>query len=152
MKSLELQKNFLESKLRNKLCKIAKQRAELNRRETEAITTTVRANIYNQLLVGSLLEQLVQRIFKGEVNLESEVELKSESEQDVIAFLKLEHRLRLAKDTQSRSCPDGTDITVPELDQESTLVALTILLTELEPALTDKGKCQPEFNLQETMD
>ena len=61
---MELNENFLENRLEEELQKINEQRAELGRREKNAVATMLRDDLENKSLMGNLLEASVERIFK----------------------------------------------------------------------------------------
>ncbi len=63
IRDMELNKNFLENRLDEQLQAISEQRAELDRREREAIATTLQEDKENKLLIGSFLEDAVNTIF-----------------------------------------------------------------------------------------
>lgn len=56
IKDMELNKNFLESRLDKQLQTICEQRAELDKKESSAIADTLQEDKQNEILVGSLLE------------------------------------------------------------------------------------------------
>lgn len=62
VKDIELMQNFLENRLEEKLRTISEYRAELNRKEKEAIETMLQEDEEKQLLVGSFIEASVTRI------------------------------------------------------------------------------------------
>jgi hypothetical protein len=63
IKDIELTQNFLENRLEEELKTISKQRAELDRKEKEAIVTMLREDQEKRLLVGSFIEASVGKIF-----------------------------------------------------------------------------------------
>ncbi|KAL9002129.1 MAG: hypothetical protein Q9188_004921 [Gyalolechia gomerana] len=65
IKSQELNKNYLETKLKDELDEIKRQREELVKREQEAISTIVTEDGENTHFVGSLLERRLQSILDG---------------------------------------------------------------------------------------
>lgn len=65
IKSQELNKNFLETKLNNELAEITRLREELMRREQKAISTMVTEDEENTHFVGSLLERRLRNIMDG---------------------------------------------------------------------------------------
>jgi hypothetical protein len=60
IRDMELNKNFLENRLDEQLQAISEQRAELDRKEKEAITTMLQEDQENKLLMGSFLEDAVK--------------------------------------------------------------------------------------------
>ena len=56
IKDMELNKNFLESRLDKQLQTICEQRAELDKKESSTIADTLHEDKQNEILVGSLLE------------------------------------------------------------------------------------------------
>jgi hypothetical protein len=60
---MELNKNFLENRLNEQLQVISEQRAELDRKEREAIATMLQEDRENKLLIGSFLEDAVNTTF-----------------------------------------------------------------------------------------
>lgn len=60
---MELNKNFLENRLDEQLQAISEQRAELDRKEREAIATMLQEDEENKLLIGSFLEDAVNTTF-----------------------------------------------------------------------------------------
>jgi hypothetical protein len=60
IKDMKLNKNFLENRLDSQLQMIRKQRDELDRKETEAISTMFREDMENKTLTGSILETSVR--------------------------------------------------------------------------------------------
>lgn len=65
IKSQELNKNYLETKLTDELDEIKRQREELVKREQEAISTIVTEDGENTSFVGSLLERRLRSILDG---------------------------------------------------------------------------------------
>jgi hypothetical protein len=63
IKDMQLNKNFLENRLDGQLKMIQEQRAELDRKETDAVATMLREDIENKLLIGSILEASVREAF-----------------------------------------------------------------------------------------
>ncbi|EEQ27352.1 ubiquinol-cytochrome-c reductase cytochrome c1 [Microsporum canis CBS 113480] len=63
IKSQELNKNFLEMQLQEKLDDIQKQREELKKREKDAVATMLNEDEENKYLVGSLLEESIASVF-----------------------------------------------------------------------------------------
>ena len=66
VKSQELNKNYLETKLKNELDEIQRQREELAKRERQAISTMVTEDEDNTYFIGSLLEGKLRRILDGD--------------------------------------------------------------------------------------
>lgn len=66
IKSQELNKNYLETKLQDKLNEIKRQREELVEQEREAISTLVTEDRDNMHFVGSLLESNLRNILGGD--------------------------------------------------------------------------------------
>ncbi|KAL9029218.1 MAG: hypothetical protein Q9196_002514 [Gyalolechia fulgens] len=66
VKSQELNKNYLETKLRDELDEIKRQREELAKREQDAISTIVIEDNDNTLFVGSLIEGKLRCILDGD--------------------------------------------------------------------------------------
>ena len=64
IKAMELSKNVLEDTVSTELQKIQQKREELERMETELIRTMLDNDTNNKILIGSLLEDSVSRIFK----------------------------------------------------------------------------------------
>ena len=60
IRDMELNKNFLEERLDKQLHAIQEQRAELDRKEQEAIATMLREDQENKLLIGSFLEASIK--------------------------------------------------------------------------------------------
>lgn len=56
IKDMELNKNFLESRLDEQLQTIYEQRAELDKKESSTIAATLHEDKQNEVLIGSLLE------------------------------------------------------------------------------------------------
>jgi hypothetical protein len=65
IRDMELNKNFLENRLDEQLQAISEQRAELDRKEKEAIATMLQEDQENKLLIGSFLEDAVKITFGG---------------------------------------------------------------------------------------
>jgi hypothetical protein len=63
IRDMELNKNFLENRLDEQLQAISEQRAELDRREREAIATMLQEDQENKLLIGSFLEDAIDTTF-----------------------------------------------------------------------------------------
>jgi hypothetical protein len=63
IRALELNKNFLETKLEHDMEDIARQRRELDEKEKEAIATMLREDKDYGSLIGVLLSQTVQQLF-----------------------------------------------------------------------------------------
>ncbi|KAL5330312.1 hypothetical protein ACEPPN_003838 [Leptodophora sp. 'Broadleaf-Isolate-01'] len=63
IRDMELNKNFLENRLDEQLQAISEQRAELDRKEREAIATMLQEDEENKLLIGSFLEDAVNTTF-----------------------------------------------------------------------------------------
>lgn len=63
IRSLELNKNFLETELEHQMKDIARQRKELDEKEKESIATMLRRDKDYGSLIGVLLLQTVQQIF-----------------------------------------------------------------------------------------
>ena len=63
IRDIELNKNFLENRLDEQLQAISEQRAELDRKENEAIATMLQEDHENKLLIGSFLEDAVKTTF-----------------------------------------------------------------------------------------
>ena len=66
IKSQELNKNYLEKKLKDELDEIERQRDELDKREREAISTMVTEDEANMQFIGSLLEGRLRNILCGD--------------------------------------------------------------------------------------
>ncbi|RDL40953.1 uncharacterized protein BP5553_00932 [Venustampulla echinocandica] len=64
IRDMELNKNFLENRLDEQLQVISEQRAELDRKEKEAIATMLQDDQENKLLIGSFLEDAVKITFR----------------------------------------------------------------------------------------
>ncbi|OBT76527.1 hypothetical protein VF21_05437 [Pseudogymnoascus sp. 05NY08] len=60
IKDMKLNKNFLENRLDSQLQMIREQREELDRKETEAISTMFREDMENKALTGSILDTSVR--------------------------------------------------------------------------------------------
>jgi hypothetical protein len=69
IKPIELNKNVLEDGVSNEFQKIHQQRKELDRREIDLIEKMLKEDNENKSLIGHLLEDSVERIFKEEVDL-----------------------------------------------------------------------------------
>ena len=65
VKSQELNKNYLETKLKNELDEIERQREELAKREQQAISVMETEDEDNTRFIGSLLEDKLQNILGG---------------------------------------------------------------------------------------
>lgn len=65
IKDMKLDKNFLENMLDGQLQMICEQREELDRKETEAVSTMFRGDIENRSLTGSILETSVREAFNS---------------------------------------------------------------------------------------
>ncbi|KAH8684278.1 hypothetical protein BGZ60DRAFT_397194 [Tricladium varicosporioides] len=63
IRDMELNKNFLENRLDEQLRDIFEQRAELDRREKDAIAMMLRGDQENKLLIGSFLENAINTTF-----------------------------------------------------------------------------------------
>ena len=63
IRDMELNKNFLENRLDEQLKAISDQRAELDRKEKNAIATMLQEDEENKLLIGSFLEEAVKNTF-----------------------------------------------------------------------------------------
>jgi hypothetical protein len=63
IRDMELNKNFLENRLDEQLQAISEQRAELDRKEKEAIAIMLQEDQENKLLIGSFLEDAVNTTF-----------------------------------------------------------------------------------------
>ena len=63
IRDMELNKNFLENRLDEQLQAISEQRAELDRKEKEAIAIMLQEDQENKLLIGSFLEDAVNSTF-----------------------------------------------------------------------------------------
>lgn len=63
IRDMELNKNFLENRLDEQFQAISEQRAELDRKEREAIATMLQEDQENKLLIGSFLEDAVNTTF-----------------------------------------------------------------------------------------
>ena len=72
MRALELNKNFLETKLEQELQKIAKQRRELDEKEKGAVVTMLREDEDHGSFIGVLLLNSVKQIFDKSENKEPE--------------------------------------------------------------------------------
>ena len=66
IKSQELNKNYLETKLKDELDDIKRQREELAKREREAVSTMVAEDEDNMHFIGSLLGGRLQKILSGD--------------------------------------------------------------------------------------
>ena len=83
IRALELNKNFLETKVEEEMEQIAKQRRELDEREKEAVVTMLRQDKDQGSLIGALLSQSVKQIFDKSENKKPEAtgaELNSDQE------------------------------------------------------------------------
>jgi len=83
IRALELNKNFLETKVEEEMEQIAKQRRELDEREKEAVVTMLREDKDQGSLIGALLSQSVKQIFDKSENKKPEAtgaELNSDQE------------------------------------------------------------------------
>ena len=63
IRDMELNKNFLEDRLDKQLQDIQEQRAELDRKEQEAIATMLREDQENKALIGSFLDTSIKNTF-----------------------------------------------------------------------------------------
>lgn len=63
IKAMELHKNALEDNLKRDLDSIAARRRELDRQEEECIRNMYSADYENKMLIASLLDEAVQRLF-----------------------------------------------------------------------------------------
>ncbi|KAH8587971.1 hypothetical protein B0O99DRAFT_731242 [Bisporella sp. PMI_857] len=63
IRDMELNKNFLENRLDEQLQAISEQRAELDKKEKEAIATMLQEDQENKLRIGSFLEDAVKNTF-----------------------------------------------------------------------------------------
>ena len=79
IKAMELNKNVLEDNLSQELEEIRRQREELDRKEKDLITTTLKEDLENKSLVGLLLEDSVKKIFDEE--LRSQVDLERDQDE-----------------------------------------------------------------------
>lgn len=63
MKDMQVNKNFLENRLDEQLQMIQERRAELEKKERDAVATMFRKDIENKLFIGSILEASVRQTF-----------------------------------------------------------------------------------------
>lgn len=83
IKDMELNKNFLENRLDEQLRAISEQRAELDRKEQEAITAMLKDDQENKILIGSLLECSCREAFEMDKSKQVETALdRSQTESD----------------------------------------------------------------------
>ena len=82
VKALELNKNFLENILAQELQEIVEQRAQLDQRERDAISTMVKEDDEYKLLIGSRLEQYVQDVLTKDTQPLVKPDTKVETESD----------------------------------------------------------------------
>lgn len=64
LRDMEINKNFLENRLDEQLRTISEQRAELDRKEQDAIATMLRDDQDNKMLIGSFLEASCKEAFE----------------------------------------------------------------------------------------
>jgi hypothetical protein len=64
LRDMEINKNFLENRLDERLRTISEHRAELNRKEQEAIVTMLKDDQENKILIGSFLEASCREPFE----------------------------------------------------------------------------------------
>ena len=74
MKALELNKNFLETRLEEELNEIAMEREKLDLREREAARRAIKEDKEHVALIGSLLSKTVGPIFDPSLNLGEQLE------------------------------------------------------------------------------
>ena len=82
IKALELNKNFLENILDQELREIAEQRAQLDQREKDAISTMVREDEEYKILIGSRLEQCIHSVFNKDTQPSTEPDTKAETDSE----------------------------------------------------------------------
>lgn len=63
IRDMELNKNFLENRLDEQLQAISEQRAELDRRERDAVATMLQSDQHNKQLIGLFLEDAIMIAF-----------------------------------------------------------------------------------------
>lgn len=73
VKNQELHKSYLESRLQKELDDIEQERHELEKREHDAIRTTVAEDEENMWFVSSLLRSSLPRFFDGDVDGEEQL-------------------------------------------------------------------------------
>ena len=92
IRALELNKNFLETKLDKELQEIARQRRELDEKEKEAVTTMLREDKEHGSLISGLLSRSVEHIFGEPEKQETDVtEAEPSSEYETEAKEEREH-------------------------------------------------------------
>jgi hypothetical protein len=64
LRDMEINKNFLENRLDEQLRAISEQRAELDRKEQEAIEAMLKDDRENKILIGSFLEASCREAFE----------------------------------------------------------------------------------------
>ncbi|KAF2187139.1 hypothetical protein K469DRAFT_749501 [Zopfia rhizophila CBS 207.26] len=80
-KAMELNKNVLEVGLARELQEIRRRREELDKEESRLTANMLEEDLENKLLIGSLLEESVRKIFYEEVESHSALE-KNEDDLD----------------------------------------------------------------------
>ena len=86
IKAMELNKNVLEDELNSQLEEIHRQREELNKKEKDVIATTLREDLENKTLIGTLLEESVRKIFDEEPTSRTDVE-RDQTDEEVNGFM-----------------------------------------------------------------
>lgn len=112
IRALELNKNFLETKLEHEMQEIARQRKELAEKEKQAIATTLREDKDYGSLIGILLSESVDHIFERSKNDELEpieverdlaFETTEEKNQEPAVNHEMTHQVKLNLPVKSNS-------------------------------------------------
>ena len=93
VKCMELNKNFLEDRLNKDLQEIRRQHKELNKKEKELITLTLREDQENKSLMGVLLQESLREIScddQGDAELKDEIpEISDSGSQTALKEIKI---------------------------------------------------------------
>lgn len=124
IRALELNKNFLETKLEGELQDIAKQRRELDEKEKEAVATMLKEDKDHGSLIGGLLSTSIKHIFKKldqqeleltEAEASSDYETDAKEGQEHPGELDLGYQAELQSSTKTHVAIDhDTELELPE--------------------------------------
>jgi len=98
IRAMELNKNFLETKLEREMQDVARQRKELDEKEKNALTTMLREDKDHCASIGDLLSRSAERIFAGGMDdglklTEADQELSLETAEEKEPSLTVDHEL-----------------------------------------------------------
>ena len=159
IRALELNKNFLETKLEQELQDIAQQRRELDEKEKEAIAAMLREDEDHGSLIGILVSDSVNQIFDESKNKGTEVtdaernsgrETEGEEEQESALKYHSGHQLELDHPLEPSPVADhDTKTKEPNQGHQSLAIAEQRLQPSVEPNVSCEDRQGNAYELKD---